>query len=85
MPSPKPCPEGQYRNEKTRRCNKIKAVKSDSQAIADVALMKQIQTDYMHLRSELAKMEKDRDQYRHAYENMVRTMAKCNEDLKRRR
>lgn len=96
MASPKPCPEGQHRNEKTHRCNKTKTAavksppkalpspksKSDVQAIADVAIMKRIQSDYMQVRSELAKMEKERDQYRNAYENMVRTMAKCHEDLK---
>ena len=89
MPSPKPCPEGKHFNEKTRRCNKNKSSTSpakksspDARAIADVAIMKQIQNDYMSVRSELAKMEKERNKYRDAYENMVRTMAKCHEDLK---
>jgi hypothetical protein len=36
----------------------------------------------MQLRSEIAKMEQERDKNRDAYENMVRTMAKCHEDLK---
>ena len=103
MPSSKPCPEGQIRNEKTHRCNKIKTSaanskssktkankaakvsKADERAIQDVAIMKQIQNDFMQVRSELAKMEKERDKYRDAYENMVRTMAKCHEDLKKER
>jgi hypothetical protein len=37
------------------------------------------------MRSEYAKMEKQRDEYREAYEKMVRTMAECHEDLKQER
>jgi hypothetical protein len=59
-----------------------KKVAADERAIQDVAMMKQIQNDYLEMRSEYAKMEKERDKYREAYENMVRTMAKCHEDLK---
>lgn len=105
MASPKPCPEGKVRNEKTKRCinEKKKASskasspktskaalakapkasrKEDERAIADVAIMKDMQKQYMQLRSELAKVEEQRDKFRDAYENMVRTMAKCHEDLK---
>ena len=109
MASPKPCPEGKVRNEKTKRCinEKKKASskasskaspktskasskaapakasrKDDERAIADVAIMKDMQKQYMQLRSELAKVEEQRDKFRDAYENMVRTMAKCHEDLK---
>jgi hypothetical protein len=62
-----------------------KKVAADERAIQDVAMMKQIQNDYLEMRSEYAKMEKERDKYREAYENMVRTMAKCHEDLKQER
>ena len=62
-----------------------KKVAADERAIQDVAMMKQIQNDYLEMRSEYVKMEKERDKYREAYENMVRTMAKCHEDLKQER
>jgi hypothetical protein len=55
---------------------------SDARAKADIAIMKDIQNQYMLVRIELVKMEKERDKFRDAYENMVRTMAKCHEDLK---
>lgn len=93
----KPCSNGKVRNEKTKRCIKekssskassksdsvkTKSSKSDAQAKADIAMMKDIQNQYMQVRSELGKMEKERDKFRDAYENMVRTMAKCHEALK---
>ena len=62
-----------------------KKVAADERAIQDVAMMKQIQKDYLEMRSEYAKMERERDKYREAYENMVRTMAKCHEELKQER
>jgi len=82
-PSKTPSKSSSKSPSKKSPSKSTKKVAADERAIQDVAMMKQIQKDYLEMRSEYAKMEKERDKYREAYENMVRTMAKCHEDLKK--